>query len=151
MPPLARLRAAYAGDLREYRRDHRDWSNRLLHKVCVPLELAAMLLFVAGLGPVGRQVVRVAGAAVGLLSAAANPRRPGVLALVFCAGAGLAAAALAPRLARPLRCAAFIEAAAWLAQVCVGHAVFERGGPTLSKQRPTKTAVLLSLLLAWDE
>ncbi|KAG8459026.1 hypothetical protein KFE25_006571 [Diacronema lutheri] len=145
---LARLRAAYASELRLYRAHHACRANWLLHAACVPLEWAACLLALAQLAPRAPWLAQLALGAYVLplhppISVALGPAQLALAALVDALGAAL------PSTRARLAVALCAWCGSWLLQVPVGHWLLERNQPAMVT-RLTLNSAILAVPLAWD-
>jgi uncharacterized membrane protein YGL010W len=131
---------------------HLDPTNRLLHWLCIPLELGAALKLLA-LAPLPFDLSLAAVAAVGTLWIAADAVGGAVMVGVLLGLRALASAATTGSTAADALAAALVFAAAFAVQTRIGHGVFERGvddtAANLAELARTRNPIPILLIFAY--
>ena len=131
---------------------HREWRNRWIHYVMIPVECVCFQIFLSmTLGTEANVVVGVFLAVLSVLMA--TKMTIGVLCAVFHLAATLATEWFTDTLPWwPLFVGAWIAwGLAWAVQVCVGHYICEQNQPNVANMSTVSNlSITLSVLIAWS-
>jgi hypothetical protein len=176
---LERLYQQHEIDLVIYRNSHRNFYNRILHHVCIPIETAGFFILIGVVAPAmrpmlltkkrndvmigddGRILVFTASWTLGLLSLILSPDAVGVAALLFhvrtipwlydrCSPHHHNRHNHNHRTMMLLLLLTITTIASWIMQIGIGHWLLEQNQPTFLVQDSTSTlSMLTSIIIAW--
>ncbi len=128
---------------------HLDATNRLIHWVCIPIELAALVKLLAVV-PTPIDLARAAIAAVGLVYLAADLVAGALMIVLLLALRALVAPFTTGARVADVALAAAVFGAAFVFQTRIGHGVFEHGvddtAMNLAEFRRTRNPIPLVLV-----
>jgi uncharacterized membrane protein YGL010W len=146
------LQFQHLEDRKMYRGAHRDWRNRALHRLMIPVECWSALLFSMTLLP--SMITVVVGLALGCISLViATKPSVGVATFVFhLVAIGTCRAVVQSWGTVPaLVIAGGSWTIAWALQVGVGHWIWERNQPNVANRTQVSyLAMCQSVLIAWS-
>lgn len=139
-------------DLKIYRSSHREWRNRMLHRVMIPVECWSVILLSMIVLP--SSIVAAAVIALGMLSLfIATDHWIGATCLVFHVFGVIACWVLVQSQTTQLLISIGLLSwvLAWSMQVGVGHWLWERNQPNVGNiQQVSYLAMCQSVLIAWS-
>jgi uncharacterized membrane protein YGL010W len=148
------LQRQHSKDLQLYQSAHRDWRNRVLHWILIPVECWSALLFSMILAP-SASVTIVIGLALGCISLwIATKHWVGVTCFIFHGVAVWSCFQIVQSCGRlqALSIAGGSWTIAWMLQVGVGHWMWEQNQPNIANNNKEVSylAMCQSVLIAWS-
>ena len=142
---LKHIQFEYMNELTFYRSYHRNSTNWIIHAITIPMEWSSTLLVLCCIGQ--QWNVAVVTSLYFLLTNSRIALAASAAQLVLCY--------VADRLYRRIGFKYAILAAisahvtSWAAQVLVGHGIYEKNKPAMTKKL-TLNSIILSVILSWD-
>ena len=146
------LQSQHILDLGIYRSAHREWRNRLIHYVMIPVECFAIQLLVRNVA--GNLINVLVASSLAILSmTVATHALPGVCSFIFHVGSSWLSHWIVTHHTTQgtIVIGMILWTGAWTIQVGIGHFLLEKNSPNVANMKTVSyLAMALSVLIAWS-